>query len=386
MKLNLKAVISETKVKKSRHRIMVVDDEPGNLRTLKRYLDEVYDVATFECPKKALEALSTPGTDSEYSLIISDHIMPEMTGVEFLTRLEERQHPALRVILTGFAALDNVIAAINSAGVFRFATKPIDGDTIRQLVLDGIQMYEVREENLSLITLVKELMQSQAYMSNELAGLGHNDMIPALRQNGRKLTAPRRLSVAVLFADVRGFTQISDTKPPETVIMILQQLFQAMHQVIYDNGGLVDKHLGDGLMAVFGLGGAASNELVVGACSDLVTTIASTIANLPEPFNELRVSLGIATGDVVVGTLGSESRSELAVIGQPANFAARLQEFSAIALSDQTNQPLGEFNKVMALIDSKLLNENTKIEHVHLPKEVRIRDFPDQDSLGIIRA
>lgn len=386
MKLNLKAAITETKIEKSRHRIMVVDDEPGNLRTLERYLGEIYHVATYECPKKALEALSSSGPDAEFSLIISDHIMPEMTGVEFLTVLEERRHPALRVILTGFAALDNVIAAINSAGVFRFATKPIDGSTIRQLVEDALQMYEMREENLSLITLVKELMESQAYMSMQLASLGHNDMIPALSEKGQKATAPRRLSVAILFADVRGFTQLSGTQPPETVMAILQQLFKAMHQVIYDTGGLVDKHLGDGLMAVFGLGGTAGNGLALEACAALVETIAATIVTLPEPFNSLRVSLGVATGDVVVGTLGSESRSELAVIGQPANFAARLQEFSKVALTGETQNFLGEFNKVMALIDSRLLNETSKIERVHLPKEVRIRDFPAEESLGIMRA
>jgi class 3 adenylate cyclase len=167
---------------------------------------------------------------------------------------------------------------------------------------------------------------------------------------------------------------------------ILQQLFKAMHQVIYDTGGLVDKHLGDGLMAVFGLGGTAGNGLALEACAALVETIAATIVTLPKPFNSLRVSLGVATGDVVVGTLGSESRSELAVIGQPANFAARLQEFSKVALTGETQSFLGEFNKVMALIDSRLLNETSKIERVHLPKDIRIRDFPAEESLGIMRA
>jgi adenylate cyclase len=385
MKLNLKAAISETKIEKSRHHIMVVDDEPGNLRTLERYLGDTYHVTSFESPQEALEKLASHDSESKFSLIISDHIMPEMTGVEFLTKLDERKHPALRVILTGFAALDNVIAAINSAGVFRFATKPIDGNTIRKLVEEALQMYEMREENLSLITLVKELMESQAYMSKQLATLGHDDMIPALSEKGRKATAPRRLPVAVLFADVRGFTKLSGTQPPETVMDILQQLFKVMHQVIYDTGGLVDKHLGDGLMAIFGLGGTEGNGLALKACAALVETISATITNLPEPFDQIRVSFGLATGDVVVGMLGSESRSELAVIGQPANFAARLQDFSKLALSTAPNQPLGEFNKVMALIDSKLLNGDSNIEKVQLPEKYRVRDFPDEDSLGIIR-
>lgn len=366
---------------------MVVDDEAGNLRTLNRYLKDLYEVVTFDCPKKALEALNSPGDKPGYSLVISDHIMPHMTGIEFLTLLEKRQYPAVRVLLTGYAALENVIAAINSADVFRFATKPIDGDAVRQLAREAIQMYEIREENQSLVNLVKELMGAQASMSKELADLGHNDMIPALRQKAPTFTAPRRLSVAVLFAEVRGFTEFLTQEPAETVLTVLQQVFQPMHQVIYEHGGIVDKHVGHGVMAVFGLGGDNLNTQVLEACSALVKEVASTISALPDPFNQIKVSLGLASGDVVVGTLGSLSRSELAVIGQPANFAARLQDFSKLALSDTENHPLGGFDKVMALIDHRILNDadSNVIETVTLPKEYRLRDFPNEELLGVIR-
>ena len=95
MKLNLKAAISETNIEKSRHHIMVVDDEPGNLRTLERYLGDAYHVTCFESPQEALEKLTSHDSESKFSLIISDHIMPEMTGVEFLTKLDERRHQPL---------------------------------------------------------------------------------------------------------------------------------------------------------------------------------------------------------------------------------------------------------------------------------------------------
>lgn len=387
MKLNLSAVLNEPEKVKSRHRIMLVDDEPGNLRTFSRFLEDDYPLTCFECPQEALAHLARGGEDSEYSVIISDHIMPQMTGVEFLTHLGERHHPGIRVILTGFAALDNVIAAINSAGVFRFATKPIDGDAIRQLVKEAIHIYELREENLSLIGLVKELMESSAEMSKQLTTLGHEDKVPSLSEAGRKATSPRRMSVAILFADVRGFTKLSGAQPPEVVMDILQKLFHAMHQVIYDAGGIVDKHLGDGLMAVFGLGGISGRAMAVDACKSLVDVIAATIEAFPAPFNELRVSFGLATGEVVVGMLGSESRSELAVIGQPANFAARLQEFSKLALSESgsVGNPLGEFKRVMALIDSKLATETPGMEILELPVSFRIRDFPTEQRVGVIR-
>ena len=80
------------------------------------------------------------------------------------------------------------------------------------------------------------------------------------------VSEPRKIELAVLFADVRGFTKLSSSTGAREVISVLQRLFQPIHQIIYDSGGIVDKHLGDGLMAVFGLsGGGGSDQAALGA-------------------------------------------------------------------------------------------------------------------------
>ena len=93
-------------------------------------------------------------------------------------------------------------------------------------------------------------------------------------------------------------------------------------------------------------------------------------------------------GKVVVGMLGSDRRSELAVLGRPANFAARLQEFTKSALRDSSEKTtLGEFNRVMALIGldgfEGMLND---IDVVALPEGLRIRDFSSVERVGVLRA
>ena len=387
LNLNFAKAMDTVEKSVSRHRILVVDDEPGNLRTLERYLSRDYPVVCFEDPVKALEHLTAREPGSDYSLIISDHIMPEMTGVEFLTEVSKIQHSATRVILTGFAALDNVIAAINSAGVFRYVTKPVGSAEMLHVVEEAIRYFEIREENGALVRLVKDLIESSARMSKELTSLGHPEKAAALDTTSDKTTAPRRVGLTVLFADVRGFTKISAKHPPEVIIDIIQRVIEPIHEVVYNHGGIVDKHLGDGLMAVFGFGSTSGEQAGVAACTALCDTIAETIAGLPEPFNSLKISLGLASGEVVVGLVGSANRRELAIIGQPANFASRLQEFSKVALDPTSvgSTFLGPFDKVIALLDSKLASLNKDVEIVELNDEFNIRDFPNERKVGIIR-
>jgi len=297
------------------------------------------------------------------------------------------QHPATRVILTGFAALDNVIAAINNAGVFRYVTKPVGSAEMVHVVEEAVRFFEIREENGALIRIVKDLIESGAQMSKELSSLGHPEKAVALSSLAGQATAPRRVDLTVLFADVRGFTKVSANHPPEVIIEIIQRLIEPIHQVIYSHGGIVDKHLGDGLMAVFGLGETSGQKAGVAACVALSDTIAKTIEGLPEPFNSLKMSLGLASGGVVVGLVGSAARQELAIIGQPANFAARLQEFTKVALDPDHigSKCLGPFNKVIALFDSQLAGLNEEIKLLQLSEQFNIRDFPNERAVGIVR-
>ena len=118
----------------------------------------------------------------------------------------------------------------------------------------------------------------------------------------------------------------------------------------------------------------------------MVPATAQTLETLPEPFNQLRVSFGLAAGEVVVGMLGSQRRAELAVIGEPANLAARLQEFSKIALTNtDEGKALGEFNRVMCLYDPlSFPNREADADLINLT-QARVRDFGDLKSLAVLR-
>jgi adenylate cyclase len=134
--------------------------------------------------------------------------------------------------------------------------------------------------------------------------------------------------VTVLFADVRGFTSISEHAPPERVVQILNLYFSAMTDIIFAHGGTLDKYIGDGLMALFGAPSAtpqdASNALTAAVAMQRRIEVLNQelrAAGLPA----ISVGIGLHTGEATVGYIGSERRSEYTAIGDTVNLAARLE-------------------------------------------------------------
>ena len=149
-------------------------------------------------------------------------------------------------------------------------------------------------------------------------------------------------TITILFADIRGFTRISEHAPPEKIVSLLNRYFSAMTDIIFAHGGTLDKYLGDGLMALFGAPTAtpddASNAL--NAAVAMQRRLLGINRELrDEGFPEIGVGMGLHTGEVVVGYIGSDRRSEYTAIGDAVNTSSRLESNALggeILLSDAT--------------------------------------------------
>ena len=367
---------------KSNHRILIVDDEAPNLESLRDILGRSYPVTT--C-LRAGEALEKIAAGEEYSVVISDYMMPEMSGVEFFKELKQRQHSAPRIMVTGFAALDNVIAAINDGGVFQYVTKPVRPEQLELVVKEAVALREMKDENGRLLSLVKELLERNSELVKDVQSLGGElTKVP----EAKPLEKPRRVQLSVLMVDVRGFSKAVENTSAEGVVGVLQQIFKPIHDIVYESGGIIDKHLGDGVMAIFGLSGTTTTSTALVSAERIAKSVAATLRGLPDQYSDLKVSFGLAGGEVVLGMLGSQHRSELAVIGRPANLASRLQEFTKVALHEPGGAELfGEFDRVMGLIDAKMFDGyDLEIERIKLTDDFSIRDFDDVREVGIIRS
>ena len=135
-------------------------------------------------------------------------------------------------------------------------------------------------------------------------------------------------TITVLFADIRGFTRISEHAPPEKIVQLLNKYFSAMTDIIFAHGGTLDKYLGDGLMALFGAPTVTPKDAAnaVAAAVAMQRRMLSINDELREEgFKEIGIGIGLHTGEVTVGYIGSERRSEYTAIGDAVNTASRLE-------------------------------------------------------------
>jgi adenylate cyclase len=151
-------------------------------------------------------------------------------------------------------------------------------------------------------------------------------------------------TITILFADIRGFTTLSEEEKPEKIVALLNRYFTAMTEIIFAHGGTLDKYIGDGLMALFGAPTATPED----AKNALKTAVAmqkriiSLNAELEsEGFNPIGIGIGLHTGEATVGYIGSEQRSEYTAIGDTVNLASRLEsntQGGQILISEATAQ------------------------------------------------
>jgi adenylate cyclase len=135
-------------------------------------------------------------------------------------------------------------------------------------------------------------------------------------------------TITVLFADIRGFTRISEHAQPEKIVQLLNRYFSAMTDIIFAHGGTLDKYLGDGLMALFGAPTVTPKDAAnaMSAAVAMQRRMLSINDELrAEGYPEIGVGIGLHTGEVIVGYIGSERRSEYTAIGDAVNTASRLE-------------------------------------------------------------
>lgn len=145
----------------------------------------------------------------------------------------------------------------------------------------------------------------------------------------------KKEKVAVLFADIAGFTSISESKPPEQVVSILNELFTILTGIIFRNKGMVDKFIGDSVMALFGIPNSDKNapDNAVNAAKEMITWLEVGNKKWKKELGiKIKLSIAVNYGEAIIGNIGSEKRMEFTAIGDVINTAAKIEK---IALADQ---------------------------------------------------
>ncbi len=165
----------------------------------------------------------------------------------------------------------------------------------------------------------------------------HNKEVADKLLSGNLQLRGDRLDAVVLFSDLRDFTMMSETTDPERIVAILNRYLSSMVDIIIKHGGIVDKYVGDSIMAVWGVPEPSERdaENAVFACLDMRRALAKLNAEfIQEKLEPLKMGMALNSGPLIAGTIGSEERMEYTVIGDTVNTASRIEGLTKVFGTD----------------------------------------------------
>ena len=174
------------------------------------------------------------------------------------------------------------------------------------------------------------------------------------------------VTATILFTDIVGFTRLAEQISPRETNIILNRYFSAMTDVVFNYDGTLDKYIGDGLMAVFGAPMERDDdaERAILAAKEMREKLAAMMTEKGNPSSKFDIRIGINTGRVVAGNIGSPRRMDYTVIGDPVNIAARLEsiaEPNQILIGEETHKTVKGKFEIREIGRKKMKGKSEKI-------------------------
>lgn len=307
--------------------ILYVDDEPNNLVSFTAAFRRFYTIHTATSAKEGIEILRR----EPIQIVITDQRMPEMTGVQFLEAIIPDYPDSMRMILTGFSDVEAIIKAINTGRVLRYITKPWEEAELKQIIDGAIMLYELEKKNKELLISLQEETAKQLSILNIFKKYVPEDVVKETLAAGvENLTYSENRIVSVCFCDIRRFSSASEKLTPAETVKFLNNFFTIMSQCIKKNKGFVNKFLGDGILSIFGAPVSyLDNPANAVKCGLEMLQLIKDFNQSPLAMNcKISVGIGIHTGEVIVGNIGSSERIEYTAVGNAVNVACRIEELS----------------------------------------------------------
>lgn len=321
-------------------RVLVVDDDPFNRRLLVHALQrDGHETLEAGDGEEALRRLH----DDEPDVMLLDIAMPVLDGYGVLAAMKDLPAVASTpvVVISGIEEQDAIVRCIEM-GADDFLPKPADVAILRARVNAGLnkkRLHDLQREHIRVVfsRFLPEAVVEQALTSDTVASL----------------LAARRMDGTVMFTDLRKFTTFAESHAVEQVIEVLNRYLSEVSDAVLDNGGTLVAYLGDGVMSVFGapIESPDHADRALAAAREIIGPRLESFNRWIEEQGMLRrfeVGVGLNTGPVMSGNVGSERRLEYAAIGDTTNTAARVE-----SLTKEVGVPLLLTQAVMDALQSE---------------------------------
>jgi adenylate cyclase len=324
----------------NRGSILVVDDDAVIRSMLARRLEQSgHEVTTAGNGRQGLEMLRAEAFD----VVLLDVLMPEVNGYQVLEQL--KSNPELRhipvVMITALDDMDSAVRCIE-LGADDYLPKPIDPVVLAARINAGLtkkRLYDLERRHVEEVDRLNKRLEARVedqmaelvrtgelrrFMPHQVAeGLLAGQLPSSEGFERRKLT--------LLFTDMVGFTDLSDSLEPEELSEVLNEYLREMAAVAVSHGGTLDNYIGDGVMVIFGAPQRATEEVQAWSAVRAAFEMKRRSERLAGRIRErgipadLRIRVGVNTGHCTVGVFGSDVLRAYKAVGLPVNLTARLQ-------------------------------------------------------------
>jgi adenylate cyclase len=317
--------------------VLVVDDDSVNRLLLARSLErEGHRFATAEDGRRALEILRAESFD----VVLLDVLMPEMDGFEVLSQMQA-DNELRRVPVIMISALEDIESVVRGIelGAEDYLPKPFNPVLLRARLNGCLMKKRLNDLERERVRVIFSRFVPE-HVVDEVLKRTDDD----LRLSGVTLEG------TVMFSDLRDFTAFAESLPADTVIEVLNRYISEMSDAILDNGGTLVAYMGDGIMAVFGapIEMADHADCAVAAAREMLQ---SRLAGFNRWLKEnslgegFRMGIGLSSGPIMSGTVGSDRRLEYTTVGDTTNTASRLEAMTKntpypILIADSTRRSL----------------------------------------------
>ncbi len=347
-----------TAIKLTQHRISVllVDDQAMIGEAVRRMLAEEQDIDFHYC-QDATQAIKKANQISP-TVILQDLVMPEIEGLTLVRYF--RANPGTRDV--PLIVLSSKEEALTKAEAFALGANdymvklPDKLEVLARIRYHSkgyINLLEKNEAYNALLESQGKLELHSQFIRKTFGRFLSDDIVEEIlgSPDGLKLGGEKR-RLTVMMTDLRGFTAIGERLPAESVVKIINNYLGTMTEIIFQYQGTIDEFIGDSILVIFGAPILREDDARRAvACAVEMQIAMETVneRNRASGYPEVAQGIGINTGDLVVGNIGSEKRSKYGVVGRNVNLASRIESYTVggqILISESTLEDCGPIVKI----------------------------------------
>ncbi len=344
--------------------ILFISDKQDELSRIRRTFVDDYNVFTAETIRKGHAIL----TEYDMHVVLVKQQLPEMSGLQFCESITTEFPGIAKIILTDSDDINPLERAFQMEEIYRFVQMPVPDLDLKMIINNALKLNQAEFKNRQLSEQITKIQGDQENILRLFKRYVPGEVVSrALKTNEEDMMKPGESRVvSVLFADMRGFTNLSSNMQPSEVVNFLNKYWEIISSCVKENNGSVNKYIGDGLLAVFGAPVSYINnhENAVSAAIDMIESLERINSKYMERLGtEVKLGIGINSGEVIVGNIGTKNFMEYTVIGNTVNIASRLETISK-------NEP-----------NSIIISKKTRdfVSHVFETSELQESNFPGEE-------